>query len=240
MVRPGCAAGSPHGRGAAENGESTIMMLEASTHRAERAAGTKEAILLAAERLFAERGVFAVSNRQVSEAAGQANNTAVGYHFGSKTDLVRAIVDKHSVSIDRERARLIEAHSGSNQIRDWVSCLVRPLTAHLGAQNGPTWFARFGSQLMTDPELRNIMSDQAMESPALRATLDGLNSCLVDLPIEVRVARSDMALLLTVHTCAERERVLAEGIPNPADSWNDCGSALIDAITGLWLAPVTP
>ena len=37
---------------------------------ADRSDGTREAILTAAERLFAENGVFAVSNRQVSDAAG--------------------------------------------------------------------------------------------------------------------------------------------------------------------------
>jgi AcrR family transcriptional regulator len=63
--------------------------------RGERASSTQEAILVAAERLFAEHGVFAVSNRQVSEAAGQGNNAAVGYHFGTKADLVRAIEEKH-------------------------------------------------------------------------------------------------------------------------------------------------
>ncbi|MEV0038015.1 TetR family transcriptional regulator, partial [Streptomyces sp. NPDC050804] len=50
--------------------------------RAERGDATRELILVTAERLFAEHGVFAVSNRQVSEAAGQGNNAAVGYHFG--------------------------------------------------------------------------------------------------------------------------------------------------------------
>src|SRR5205085_1616816 len=54
--------------------------------RTERASSTQEAILVAAERLYAEHGMFAVSNRQVSEAAGQGNNAAVGYHFGTKTD----------------------------------------------------------------------------------------------------------------------------------------------------------
>ncbi|MGO4759077.1 TetR family transcriptional regulator, partial [Streptomyces sp. 2MCAF27] len=60
------------------------------TARAEQVSATRELILTAAERLFAERGVYAVSNRQVSEAAGQGNNAAVGYHFGTKADLVRA------------------------------------------------------------------------------------------------------------------------------------------------------
>ncbi|EUA92998.1 bacterial regulatory s, tetR family protein [Mycobacterium ulcerans str. Harvey] len=46
--------------------------------RGERASSTQEAILVAAERLFAEHGVFAVSNRQVSEAAGRATTPRWG------------------------------------------------------------------------------------------------------------------------------------------------------------------
>ena len=44
--------------------------------RSDRSTGTREAILSAAEWLFAERGMYAVSNRQISEAAGQATNAA--------------------------------------------------------------------------------------------------------------------------------------------------------------------
>ena len=85
-------------------GALTERVTTARAVRADRASSTQEAILKAAERLYAEHGVFAVSNRQVSEAAGQGNNAAVGYHFGTKTDLVRAIEQKHRAS-DRAAAR---------------------------------------------------------------------------------------------------------------------------------------
>src|SRR5213082_1103396 len=98
--------------------------------RNERVTATREAILTAAERLFAEHGVFAVSNRQVSEAAGQGNNAAVGYHFGTKADLVRAIEQKHRGPVERLRERMVaglEESGGPAEMRDWVACLVRPL-----------------------------------------------------------------------------------------------------------------
>ena len=97
------------------------------TVRAERVSATRELILAAAERLFAEHGVFAVSNRQVSEAAGQGNNTAVGYHFGTKADLVRAIARKHAEQIERLRLRMVAEIGDSADVRDWVACLVRPV-----------------------------------------------------------------------------------------------------------------
>ncbi|MEV6344821.1 TetR/AcrR family transcriptional regulator [Actinoplanes sp. NPDC051851] len=51
---------------------------------------TRTRILDAAERLFAERGFSGTSVRAVTEAAG-ANLAAVGYHFGSKADLMAAV-----------------------------------------------------------------------------------------------------------------------------------------------------
>jgi AcrR family transcriptional regulator len=216
------------------------MMMMAKAVRAERVNTTREAILVAAERLFAEHGVLAVSNRQISEAAGQGNNTAVGYHFGTKADLVRAIVRKRAKQIEQTRREMLGQVGASPDVRDWVACLVRPTTEHLAALGSPTWFARFGAQVMTDPALREIMIDESLSSPSLQQILDGLNQCLPELPLQVRMERGDMARQLMVHMIAERERALAEGIATPRASWRDAATGLIDAIVGMWLAPVTP
>ncbi|MEV6228767.1 TetR family transcriptional regulator [Saccharopolyspora shandongensis] len=213
--------------------------MSGKTVRAERVNATREQILAAAERLFAEHGVFAVSNRQVSEAAGQGNNTAVGYHFGTKADLVRAIARRHSAQIERLRLTMVAEADGSTDVRDWVACLVCPVTEHLAALGSPTWFARFGAQVMTDPALREIMIDESLTAPSLLTVLDGLNRCLPDLPVDVRLERGDMARQLMVHMCAERERALAEGTATPRNNWRDAANGLIDAIVGMWLAPVT-
>ncbi|MFF4906574.1 TetR/AcrR family transcriptional regulator [Streptomyces sp. NPDC001260] len=212
--------------------------MAARTARAEQVNATRELILTAAERLFAERGVNAVSNRQVSEAAGQGNNTAVGYHFGTKADLVRAIVRKHATQIEEIRARLLAGIGDSPDVRDWVDCLVRPIPQHLGALGGPTWYARFCAQIMTDPVLHQIVVDESLTSPSLRKIIDGLTACLPDLPPEVRAERSEMARHLIVQMPAERERALAENRPTPRATWDDAATGLADALVGLWLAPV--
>jgi AcrR family transcriptional regulator len=209
------------------------------TVRTGRVTATRELILTAAERMFAEHGVFAVSNRQVSDAAGQGNNAAVGYHFGTKADLVRAIVRKHAERIDLVRRRMVADLDDSADVRDWVACLVRPVTQHLDTSGEPTWFARFGAQVMTDPALRDIMIEESLTSSSLQQILDGLNRCLPELPLDVRAERDDMARQLMVHMCAERERALSDGLPTPRSSWHDAATGLIDAIAGLWLAPVT-
>jgi hypothetical protein len=92
---------------------------------------------------------------------------------------------------------------------------------------------------MTDPPLRRIVVDEALASPALLLIVGGLKRCLPSLPAEVRAERADMARHLIVHICAERERALAEGTPTPRSSWDDAAGGLVDAIAGMWLAPVT-
>lgn len=217
----------------------TVNRIASRSTRADRASSTQEAILKAAERLYAEHGVFAVSNRQVSEAAGQGNNAAVGYHFGTKTDLVRAIEQKHRGPIEYLREQMIDSVDGSTDLRDWVGCLVHPLTDHLTALGNPTWYARFAAQVMTDPAYHNIVVRDALSSPSLVEVIEGMNNCLPDLPAEIRAERNIMARNLLVHSCADRERALAQGAPVPRLSWQGAASGLIDAIVGLWLAPVT-
>jgi AcrR family transcriptional regulator len=218
--------------------EGRVGMAE-GTVRADRASATRDAILTAAERLFAEHGVFAVSNRQVSEAAGQGNNAAVGYHFGTKTDLVRAIEAKHAAPMERLRSRLVAEAGDSTELRDWVACLVCSLTDHLADLGNPTFYARFAAQVLADPAYTELMAKDALTSPSLVQVLDGISRCLPDLPHVVRLERSVMASNLLMHTAADRERAVAEGAPVARSSWQAAAIGLIDAIVGLWLAPVT-
>lgn len=218
----------------------TVTVTTASrTARADRVSSTQEAILKAAERLYAEHGVFAVSNRQVSDAAGQGNNAAVGYHFGTKTDLVRAIEHKHRGPIEELREEMVAELGDSTDLRGWVGCLVRPLTDHLAALGNPTWYARFAAQVMADPSYHNIVVRDALSSPSLVQVIDGMNNCLPDLPDEIRTERNIMARNLLMHSAADRERALAQGGNVPRASWQGAASGLIDAIVGLWMAPVT-
>lgn len=208
--------------------------------RTDRSTITRERILDAAERLFAEHGVYAVSNRNVAEAAGQGNTAVVGYHFGTKTDLVRAIATRHTEQVEQRRTEMVDAVAGSTEVRDWVDALVRPGAEHLADLGNSTWWARFGAQVMTDPALREIMSEEALTSPALRRIVDGLDACLPALPVEVRLERSDIGRHLMVGMLAERERALGEGDHTPRVTWSDAATGLVDALVGVWLAPVTP
>ena len=56
-----------------------------------RTVRAREAMIRAAERLFSERGIEAVSLREVGAVAGQRNNSAAQYHFGTREGLVDAV-----------------------------------------------------------------------------------------------------------------------------------------------------
>ncbi|WNG39035.1 TetR/AcrR family transcriptional regulator [Archangium violaceum] len=210
-----------------------------SQSKSDRGSETRELILVTAERLFAEHGVEAVSNRQVSEAAGQSNNFAVGYHFGSKEELVVAIVRRHSESVERRRTEMLAEIAGSPDLRDWMSCLVRPATEHLASLGIPSWYARFIAQVTTHPALRERVRKESFTSRSMQQAHEGMFRLIPRLPEDVRQERNDMGRMLVVHMCAERERALHEGTAPPHSTWESTTDSLVDALVGLWLAPVT-
>lgn len=220
-------------------GIGSLDVMAVPTARRERADATREAILAAAERLFAEHGVSAVSNRQISEAAGQGNNTAVGYHFGTKADLIRAIVRRHNEAVERQCQQMVENLGDDPTLRDWVQCLVYPLARHLTERGEPGWYARFSAQLMPDPAHRDIVSEESLTSTAVLRVISGLKAALPGLPEQVRAERNAMARQLIVHTFADRERAVAGGAPTAHPDWDSAAAALTDAITGLLQAPIS-
>ncbi|MEB8340816.1 TetR/AcrR family transcriptional regulator [Streptomyces endophyticus] len=204
-----------------------------------RSLETRHAIMAAAERLYAEQGIAGVSNRQISEAAGQGNVAAVGYHFGSKVDLVRAITAHHSAAAELIRQDMLDRIADPEDVRAWVECLVRPVPEYLAGLDSPSWYARFSSQLMTDPVLRAVLTDDALNRRPLAAVLRGLGPLLGHVPAEVRRARAQMATHLIGHTCAEHEERVARGEAPPA-SWRATATLLTDAVSGMFAAPSTP
>jgi AcrR family transcriptional regulator len=216
-----------------------VVVMTGRTRRDEQVGATREALLDAAERLFAEHGVHAVANRQISEAAGQGNNAAVSYHFGTKVDLVRAVARRHAEAIEVGRLRMMAEIGDSTDLRDWVACAVRPVTEHLEALGTPSWYARFIAQVTGDPALRVVTAEEfAAGSPSMERLQEGLFRCLSALPAEVHAERAAMTRHLITQMTAERERALADNEPTSRASWHATANGLIDAIVALWQAPV--
>lgn len=83
-------------------------MTQASRKRSDpRGAATRTALIEAAESLFAEGGVEAVSTRQIGAAIGSSNTNVVAYHFGSKDALIHEVYRYRLTEIDRRRGELL-------------------------------------------------------------------------------------------------------------------------------------
>jgi len=108
-----------------------------------------------------------------------------------------------------------------------------------GEYSTPEFRARFAAQALTDPAYHKIVIKDALASPSLVQVVDGITRCLPDLPMAVVTERNIMARNLMMHTCADFERAFTEAADVPRTSWSAVGSGLIDAIVGLWQAPVT-
>lgn len=94
------------------------------------AAETKERILDAAERLFADSGYAATSLRDITGEA-DVNLASVNYHFGSKEALLSAILERRFRPINDQRIALLdelESRAGERGpgLEDIVAAFVGP------------------------------------------------------------------------------------------------------------------
>lgn len=84
------------------------MAIEGRKRGDVRGEATRTALIEAAESLFAEAGVEAVSTRQIGAAIGSSNTNVVAYHFGSKDALILEVYRHRLPAIDRRRRELLE------------------------------------------------------------------------------------------------------------------------------------
>lgn len=100
-------------------------------------AQTRDRLIKAAQTLYAERGIDAVSFNEITVAAGQKNRNALQYHFGNRESLLQAIIDKHAsviYQLRREYLNLIKEQSWTAS-RSAAYLLVMPIADYV-ASNG--------------------------------------------------------------------------------------------------------
>jgi AcrR family transcriptional regulator len=125
---------------------------------------TRNQIKTAAQMLFARHGVDAVTVQEIVDAAGQRNNAALHYHFGTKEELIRQIVVDGAAVLDRRRREMldeIEARGGPRSVREVMLVLIMP-AIELGEDKRWRGYIRFTSNLQaSDPKaLRTALNNQ--------------------------------------------------------------------------------
>ena len=115
---------------------------------------TRAALLSAAERLFAERGIDGVSLREINRASGARNAIAVQYHFDDRAGVVQAILAKHRNDIEARRHALLDQYeaAGADDLRALVGALVRPQAAKLADPDGGPEFLQIQADLVNRPQ----------------------------------------------------------------------------------------
>ncbi len=167
---------------------------------------TRDKLIVAGQRLFADQGVFRVSLRLVVDQAGQKNASALHYHFGGRDGLLQAIIQHHNESIETERAEMlatVRLREGTEDVTSLVRAVILPFARKLDTADGRE-FLRIIVQLS---DLFDAWHVQAPQTPAqaqtaflmLAAALDGL-------PAEVRHERVTMFLMLVSNALALRAR----------------------------------
>ena len=79
------------------------MSSAAGNKHANRSAQTRTRFIEAAQQLFAERSIDAVSLNEITVAAGQKNRNALQYHFGNRDGLLQAIIDTRAERVQALR-----------------------------------------------------------------------------------------------------------------------------------------
>lgn len=110
---------------------------------------TRTRLILAAERLFGERGIDAVPLREVVAAAGQRNASALSYHIGGREELVLAILEYRRADVDARRLALLDEHEAAGVVMDEAAIaagIIMPLVELMLRDKRGGDYVRFISQ----------------------------------------------------------------------------------------------
>ncbi|MFE3191868.1 TetR family transcriptional regulator [Nocardia sp. NPDC059240] len=194
----------------------------------------RELILLAGERTIAERGPD-VALRDIAVAAGQRNNSAVHYHFGSRDGLITAIIERHQPALEARRTELLTAHRAADapdSVAALVDILVRPMFDVPRAE-GSTHYARFLEQARAHPALTGPdLSEKRWH--ATREIVTRLYRALPDLGRAQRTYRLRAMSTVIFALLADYE---SQDLPTAGER-NDVQDNIIAMIVGLLTEPV--
>ncbi len=118
---------------------------------------TREAIVRAALTLFAKHGVDGVSLRQIVSAAGQANPSAVHYHFQSKEGLIAAVLQHVQDQLLPMQEQALDSmdeaqQQGTLTVKEVMRLWITPMVLMYSASPEGRMSIRFLSRLTWQPQ----------------------------------------------------------------------------------------
>jgi len=206
---------------------------------------TKERILDAAERLFAERGFAGTSLRSVTKEAG-VNLAAIHYHFGAKEALLREVFARRATPVNQERLRQLDelekaARGKPVELKSILDAFLRPVM-HLQrdlAAEGDVW-GRLIGRVYSEPVdlVEAVLKDQFVE--VSRRFTEALSRTLPSMPALEVQRRMQFVLGVLTHSLTGLHRVallpeLSDGDIDPDDSL----ASMLAFLTAGFRAPVS-
>src|SRR4051812_43927631 len=202
----------------------------------------REAILAAAEELFARNGFNAVSVRDIAQAAG-ANPGSVTYHFKTKDGLLLEIYNRHCEPMNRRRSELLAAAKRVRDLQDRLEAIVRAyvlpaFTSGSDLAGGGARFTRLRAVMSAESNevVRRIIAGAFHDTS--HAFIDAINDSLPHIPRNEIVWRCHFLLGALYYSLVTPGRVsrLSRGSADGTDA-NDAIEQLVRATVAALQAP---
>jgi AcrR family transcriptional regulator len=208
--------------------------------RNENGRETQARILAVAEALFAERGIDAVSTRDITQAAG-TNAAAIHYHFGSRSALIVALIERRAGELGPTRDRELDAleAAGAADLRAVVDALVRP-TAELARDPAGRSHAAFIVAVTNKADLMPVV--RRVFDPHTARYLEALARVTPHLDDRTRRLRYGVARDIVNRVVGQRDGPLQRWIAESDDPVTDGADdelvrAVTDMVVALFAAP---
>lgn len=161
---------------------------------------TRARLVRAGEQRFARDGVAGAKLSDIVRDAGQRNDSAVGYHFGSRQGLLTEIVAKHMTAMEQNR---VVPPEGAD-LHTVVEAIVSPTAALLATPDGRD-FLRITEQIAGFSGVGSGRPNEVLQGTVIGEQLDRLVPLLED-RLEVTLVRERIALMVTFLTAALADR----------------------------------
>ena len=201
-------------------------------------AATRLRILRAAEALFSQKGVDAVSLQAIGRAAKQRHRSAVRYHFRDRVGLLQAILARHAEPIALERSRLIdaiEADRAQADLRRVAQAWVLPITKEAESADGGMHFVCISAELIGHPGWSHFYFSRAGDLVTSRRLMDLVGEAGPEVPAEYRRPRTLASAGFLFHAVADWWKASARlGETRRAREWRALNHYLVHATAALW------
>ncbi|MCK1670605.1 TetR family transcriptional regulator [Bradyrhizobium sp. 150] len=218
------------------------MIRNPASKETARKPNMREAILAAAEELFATNGFNAVSVRDIAQAAG-ANPGSVTYHFKTKDGLLLEIYRRHCGPMNLRRSELLAAAKRVRDLQDRLEAVVRAyvvpaFTSGSDLAGGAARFTRLRAVMSAEGnEVARKIIAQTFDDTS-HAFIDAVHESLPHVPRTDIVWRSHFLLGALYYSLVTPDRVsrLSRGEADGSDAASAI-EQLVQATVAAFQAP---